>query len=534
MDGIKTGNPKWLALMREGVVVKLHVRRWRAKSRLDLTDLGLPSEADDLIGDLLNLGDKRLLPKDLASRLEAIESAGRKALERNGFATFWGTFIPATNFDAWKAENDAHKQRYLDARNELRDSYTDIVAQLTDAYRGAARAAFRRAKALDPAEGETEFRTSSARSMSRQDLLDEALFVTTFVRRITAQIPTEQQIYDSFGWEEEYTYIPLPSLLAEDAAEKDRIQAERATERQREELERDDLWRTITIRDEADRARRDALIRMNEEVTAEARKKKQQMIDGFLGDLVKQLRATVYEATTDILATMSKNQGKLHPRSVVQLRNLIEQVGQMNFFGDTETDAMIRRVRSIFDQRPETRNVADLQVALRDVAIITRASLLDLGEQPRASRIIGDEDTTPAEIATARRRLDLDATPNRRSCRSFHDGTAGPPPPGGNQPMNDDLFRQLVQLGVYPRPALDIARRFPDEDMTRTVITAYKAHVRETDSIPIAVWRLQNGILLTGGGTIDNVLARTDRKLRTNACRPDELTPAGKTRSKET
>ena len=154
VDGIKTGNPKWLALMREGVVVKLHVRRWRAKSRLDLTDLGLPSETDDLIGDLLNLGDKRLLPKDLGSRLEAIESAGRKALERNGYSTFWGTFVPATNFEAWKAENDTHKQRYLDARNELRDSYTDIVAQLTDAYRGAARAAFRRAKALDPAEGE--------------------------------------------------------------------------------------------------------------------------------------------------------------------------------------------------------------------------------------------------------------------------------------------------------------------------------------------------------------------------------------------
>ena len=403
VDGIKTGNPKWLALMREGVVVKLHVRRWRAKSRLDMADLGLPSEADDLIGDLLNLGDKRLLPKDLAARLEAIESAGRKALDRNGFATFWGTFIPASNFDAWKTENDSHKQRYLDARNELRDSYTDIVAQLTDAYRGAARAAFRRAKALDRGMGQPMTRLEAQRH-----LLDEDLFVNTFVRRITRQIPTENQIYDSFGWEEEFTYIPLPSLLAEDAAEKDRIQAERATERQREQLERDDLWRTITIRDEADRARRDALARMNEEVTAEARQKKQQMIDGFLADLVKQLRATIYEATTDILATMQKNQGKLHPRSVVQLRNLIEQVGQMNFFGDTETDAMIRRVRSIFDQRPEIRNAADLQIALRDVAIITRASLLDLGEQPRASRIIGDEDTTPAEIAIARHRLNLD------------------------------------------------------------------------------------------------------------------------------
>ena len=72
--------------------------------------------------------------------------------------------------------------------------------------------------------------------------------------------------------------------------------------------------------------------------------------------------------------------------------------------------------------------------------------------------------------------------------------------------MNDRLCRALLQLGVYQRPAEDIARRFVDEDMTVAVITAYKAHVRETDSIPIAVWRLQNGILLTGGGTIDNLL----------------------------
>jgi hypothetical protein len=71
--------------------------------------------------------------------------------------------------------------------------------------------------------------------------------------------------------------------------------------------------------------------------------------------------------------------------------------------------------------------------------------------------------------------------------------------------MNADLFHQLVQLGVYRRPALEIARRFPDADMTRAVITAFKAHVRETDSIPIAVWRLQNGILLTGGQIADEI-----------------------------
>ena len=397
VDDIKTTNPKWLSLMREGIVVKLHVRRWRAKSRLDLGDLGLPSDADDHIGDLLDLGAKRLLPHDLGAKLEAIESAGRKCLERQGYTTFWGTFVPASNFEAWKAENDTHKDRYLAARDELYNEYDDILNQLEAAYAGAARAAFRRAKGLTPT------------TMQRTDLLDEALFVQLFVKRVLAQIPTKSDIYDSFAWEEEFTYIPLPSLLAEDKAEAERIQAERQIERQREELERDDLWRTIQIKEDAERARRDALIRMNEQVTAEAKAKKQAMIDGFLADLVMQLRSTVYDATTDILQTMQKNQGKLHPRSVVQLRNLIDQVGQLNFMGDQETDDMIRQLKNVFEKRPEARNASDIQTTLRDVAIITRASLIDLGGQPRITRWIEDRDTTPDEIASARRRLDLDA-----------------------------------------------------------------------------------------------------------------------------
>jgi len=211
VDGIKTSNPRWLALMREGVVVKLHVRRWRAKHRLSADDLGLPRASDDLIGDLLELGDKRLLPVDLARKLEAIESAGRKALERSGYTTFWGTFVPATNFNDWQAENDAHKARYFAARDEIAERYDEIVAELTAAYRGAARAAFRRARALAEEE------------ITREMLIDEAFFVDRFLRRIRALIPSAEEIQRSFDLEEEYTYIPLPSLLAEDAAEKERI-----------------------------------------------------------------------------------------------------------------------------------------------------------------------------------------------------------------------------------------------------------------------------------------------------------------------
>ena len=50
----------------------------------------------------------------------------------------------------------------MGAHNDLLDSYSETVAQLTDAYGGAARAAFRRAKALAPC------------SITRQDFLNEA------------------------------------------------------------------------------------------------------------------------------------------------------------------------------------------------------------------------------------------------------------------------------------------------------------------------------------------------------------------------
>ena len=52
---------------------------------------------------------------------------------------------------------------------------------------------------------------------------------------------------------------------------------------------------------------------MNAEVTAKARHKKQQMIDGFLSDLVKQLRSMIYEVTTDILATCRRTRARFTP-----------------------------------------------------------------------------------------------------------------------------------------------------------------------------------------------------------------------------
>lgn len=78
--------------------------------------------------------------------------------------------------------------------------------------------------------------------------------------------------------------------------------------------------------------------------------------------------------------------------------------------------------------------------------------------------------------------------------------------------MNDELYRALRELGVFPEPAADLARLYDGgEYLTRKVLAAFLAHVRETDSVAIAVWRLRKGILTTGGQRVDLIHLRDRR-----------------------
>ena len=57
------------------------------------------------------------------------------------------------------------------------------------------------------------------------------------------------------------------------------------------------------------------LERMNQDVVSEARRRKQELIDTFLTDLVRQkLRGLVYDSCVNVLEAMQSNDGKLGPR----------------------------------------------------------------------------------------------------------------------------------------------------------------------------------------------------------------------------
>jgi len=147
---------------------------------------------------------------------------------------------------------------------------------------------------------------------------------------------------------------------------------------------------------------------MNRDVVEQARRQKEELVDGFLKDVVAQLRGLVYDATTNVLAAMKKGDG-LPPRSVAQLRNLVEQVKALNFYGDEDVEAMVNKITFALGGSAADRDTAAIEANLRDIATVMRASLIGLGETPCSARLLDVPDVpTPEMVRTARRGLGLD------------------------------------------------------------------------------------------------------------------------------
>lgn len=70
-------------LTREGVLISVSVRFWRAAKKLQAADLGL--DPDDVAERLISLGHKRLLPKEALAAFALIESRAHALVEASSF-----------------------------------------------------------------------------------------------------------------------------------------------------------------------------------------------------------------------------------------------------------------------------------------------------------------------------------------------------------------------------------------------------------------------------------------------------------------
>lgn len=375
-EQISTRSLQWGNLLRDGVIVQLSIGRVRGRRKLEKEDLGLQGltdeEYDRFFAEHISLGVKKLLPSDILIEGDTIERAIRKNLEKASFRSLWGYFVPVTAWRKWVDSHEKLKQRYYDLLAKELATYQDMVDEVRASYLVAANAAWRRAEEVIRSQGVS---------------YDE--FVQNFVARIAGQIPSEAEIEESFYVREAYFRIPLPSEIAEEAA---RLEATR------QQTERDQM--------------RDA---METEMMQRMMSQKESALDGFLTDVMKQLRQLAYDTSIELLESIKKNEGRVVAPSFKSLKSLIEQVKDLNFYGDDDLQGKIDQLNDLVSLPREVRSNSEIQTVLQDMATITRQFLVSAGVELRSARNVGISDVPDAsEVETAIRRqtrqLSLEAT----------------------------------------------------------------------------------------------------------------------------
>ncbi len=89
-----TDNPILDVLSREGVLLNVSIRFWRAHKKLQAADLGL--DAGDVTKRLISLGHKKLLPPEALASFALIESRAHGLVDAATFPFLGGIarFLP--------------------------------------------------------------------------------------------------------------------------------------------------------------------------------------------------------------------------------------------------------------------------------------------------------------------------------------------------------------------------------------------------------------------------------------------------------
>lgn len=381
---IQVRRPEWVAMMRNGVMVSHNIRRWRATTVLGADHLGIIFEdesEENAYKETLHLGELYLLPARYLKRLNSIDSGARKGPAKYAYKIQDPTgganhrdFMTPESFVKWLEEDREREAQYYAVRDEIFEKYNEIIFEVADFHSANARAAYRRL-AAEAVRSEKAARVLGGMS--------EGAFIQRYVDVVLNAIPSAVEIRESFQWNRVIEYLPLPALLASEQAdaeiEFDRVQAERA--------------------------KSEAEIRMHQEVLNSYKARMDEMVIDHLRTMVGQLNSVLYRAAADVLASVdAKN--TMHPRSVVQLRGAIERIKAMNSFGYNDIERMVAQAEAVLDNQERTSEEAKRK--LEDIVLVTRSTLMGLGEYTRGGRAVDvTEIPTEDSIRTARANLGL-------------------------------------------------------------------------------------------------------------------------------
>lgn len=268
------------AVCRRGVLVATSVRYWRGFRRLNPEDLGLdPAHVSDR---LIQLGHKRLIPRDALSAFALIESRVQAAVESSSFPFLGGLgrFVP-----------NPRLADMTDRLEKLRDEFREATLNFVAGYGPL------RDQAL------VEWREAA----SHMNGSAERLLAT-----IEAAFPPSIDLAKRFGFETRLFQIAAPDNIRLEVAEGVE-QLEVAEDRRR--------------------------------IAEDASRRLQTDLDGFLRESIASLREETGRLASEVLATIDGSDNGVHQRTLNRLSTYIDSFRTLNFAGDQQLEQTLERFR---------------------------------------------------------------------------------------------------------------------------------------------------------------------------------------------
>jgi len=136
---MSTDNHLLEVLTREGVLINVSVRFWRAAKKLKAEDIGL--DPDNVTDRLISLGHKKLLPREALAAFALIESRAHALVDANTFPFLngLGHFLPNRRLAEVTSRLNGMEAEFRSAQAGFMDRYGRMRASAILEWREAAR-----------------------------------------------------------------------------------------------------------------------------------------------------------------------------------------------------------------------------------------------------------------------------------------------------------------------------------------------------------------------------------------------------------
>jgi hypothetical protein len=339
-----TGTVDVSAIMQQGVIVMLGMGRWRAEQRLVEADLLLEKMDPTILRQYIRLGKKTLIKPELQRKLNSIETSARFAIKKIALETPFGLFVTAAAYPALEKTMEEYEKEWMGMAEQLASELERHEVEIREAYRTLA---------------VTLFKTMKQRGSSRS-------YAAKYASRVTAAIPTPEQVRASFMFNFQVFQVPVPKVFS-DAVRKELLGEEKtklklATAREREEQTR----------------------KMNMMIAERYQKKKDEMVDQFLNGVNSQVRQMVLGTVEKALASIKKND-MVVGRTSQHLRQMIAQFRMLNILNDEELEREVAKLETVMTsaEKGDEQRVKEILTELQSVA---RNTIMDITAPKRRSR----------------------------------------------------------------------------------------------------------------------------------------------------